>query len=207
MTPYSIEWRELRVTAALAAAALSLLAIVLYFGSAWLAERESAYDRARSALARAASQYRSASDDTAVYDEYASRFRELEYSGMIGEERRLAWIEALQAANRDLKLPTLKYEITPRESVSLEDTDVGQRNLDLHRSTMTLQIGALHEGDVLDLLRSLAQERAGIMEAESCVFVRMKAPESLSYDPGSANLDVTCRVHWYTLEIAAEGDA
>lgn len=202
MSMPTVEWRGLRVPGAFAAVALLLLIGVVYVGSGWLADRERAWDRARGNLARAASQYRSASDDTAVYDQYAARFRELEDSGMVGGERRLAWIEALQAANRDLKLPTLRYKIAPRETVS---ANVGSDHLTLYRSTMTLEIGALHEGDVLALLRSLADERAGIMETESCRLRRAREPGSLSVDPRVANLDASCRVHWYTLAIQSEG--
>jgi len=202
-----VEWRQLRVPGAFAAASLAVLVAVVYVGSGWLAEKENAYNRARSELARAASQYRSASDDTAVYDQYTTRFRELEESGMIGEERRLAWIEALQSANRALRLPTLRYEIEPRQPVSLSGVDVDGRHIALYRSTMTLEIGALHEGDVLSLLRSLGEEPAGIMEAESCLFGRARPAGSLSFDPQRANLDVTCRLHWYTLAITPEGEA
>lgn len=201
-----IEWGALRVPGALAGVAAAVLVLVVYFGSSWLADKERAYDRTRSALARVASQYRSASDDSAVYDQYAARFRALERSGMIGGERRLAWIEALQAANRELKLPKLRYQIVPREVVSLGDVGL-TGNLQVYRSTMRLEIGALHEGDVLSLLRSLATEPAGIMEAESCLIYRAREPAALSLDPRVANLDVTCRVHWYTLGITPEEPA
>lgn len=207
MSMPAVEWRQLRGPGAFAAAALALLVLVVYLGSGWLADRKNAYDRSRSNLARAASQYRSASDDTAVYDQYAARFRELEQNGMIGDERRLAWIEALQAANRDLKLPKLRYEIAPRQAVALSGADVDSQYIELHRSTMTLDIGALHEGDVLSLLRSLADEQAGIMEAEACLFSRARPAASLSFDPRVANLDVSCRLHWYTLVITPEGGA
>lgn len=204
MSMPTVEWRSLRVPGACAAAALAVLVLVVYVGSGWLADKKRAYDRARSDLARAASQYRSASDDTAVYDQYAARFRELEDSGMIGDERRLAWIEALQAANRELKLPRLRYQIEPRKAASLADAEVDTDHLQLHLSTMRLEIGALHEGDVLSLLQTLAAEPAGIMETESCLITRARAPGSLSMDPRVANLEVTCRVHWYTLAITPE---
>lgn len=207
MSGARMEWRTLVVPAALAGVALVLLLAVVYTGSSWLADQEDAYQRARSELARAAAQYRSASDDTAVYEQYAARFRELEQSGTIGEERRLAWVEALQRVNRELKLPTLRYEISPRERVPLGRLDAASNFLQLHRSTMTLNLGALHEGDVLSLLQTLAAERTGIMEAESCALTRVRGPGALSYDPRVANLEVRCTTHWYTLSLTREGDA
>lgn len=204
MSAPAIDWRALRVPLGLSVGALLILLGVLYAGSVWLGERERVYQRARTDLARAAGQYRSASDDTAVYEQYATRFREFENNGMIGDERRLAWIEALQSANRDLKLPTLRYEIAPREAVPLDRARVDTRYLELHRSTMTLRLGALHEGDVLKLLQSLANEKSALMETESCILERARGDGSISYNPRQANLEVRCRVHWYTLAIAPE---
>lgn len=207
MSAATFEWRSLRTPAFLAAAALLLLVGVAYFGQQWLAQKQQAYDRARADLARAASQYRSASNDTAVYDQYAARFRDLERSGVIGDEQRLAWIEALQEANRDLKMPTLRYEIEPRQVVPLDRADVSTGYLQLKRSTMRLELGVLHEGDVLRLLEHLAAERSAIMETESCTLTRKRAADALSFDPARANLEVSCRTHWYTLSITPEEPA
>lgn len=207
MSAQGFDWQRLKVPAALTAAAFLLLVGVAYGGSLWLEQKEREYQRTRADLSRAAGEYRSASDDTAVYERYASRFRKFERNGILGDERRLAWIEALQMANRELKLPTLRYEIEPRESVPLDRARFDTRYLQLYRSTMTLQLGALHEGDVLDLLRSLAAEQSALIETESCILDRAREAGSLSYNPRVPNLNVRCRVHWYTLGITPEEGA
>lgn len=199
-----IEWRSLRTPAILATLALLLLLGTVWAGSAWLEERERDYRRARSELARAANQYRSASDDKAVYEEYAARFRELERTGMIGEERRLSWVEALQSVNQELKLPVLRYEISPQRTASLDGAGFDTGRFRLQRSDMKLDFGALHEGDVLALLRTLADDGAGLMETDSCSMRRSRGNGTIAFDAGSANLNVNCRVHWYTLQIAQE---
>lgn len=204
MADPQFEWRALRTPVILASLALLLLLGTAWAGSAWLEERERDYRRARSELARAANQYRSASDDKAVYEEYAARFRELERTGMIGEERRLSWVEALQSVNEELKLPVLRYEISPQRTVSLDGAGFDTGRFRLHRSDMRLDFGALHEGDVLELLRTLARDGAGLMETDACSMNRSRGGGKIDYSAGSPNLDVECRVHWYTLQIEQE---
>lgn len=204
MAEPQIEWRTLRTPAALAATALLLLVGTAWAGSVWLDEKERDYRRARGELSRAASQYRSASDDKAVYEEYAARFRELERTGMIGEEYRLSWIETLQTINQELKLPVLRYEISPQSTATLDGAGFDTGHFSLYRSDMTVKFGALHEGDVLRLLSTLAGDAAGLMETESCSMKRSRGDGTIAHDAGSANLEVSCRLHWYTLQIEQE---
>ena len=206
-----IDWRSLVLPGVLALAALLLLAGVVWGGSIWLDQRASDYQRARSDLARVANRYRSASDDKAVYQQYASRFRELESSGMIGEERRLTWVEAVRAANRELELPVLRYDVSPQSTVALEDAPFDPSRFALHRSEMTIRFGALHEGDVLRLLRALARDGAGLMETAACQMGWARGAGNggrrVRYEPGVANLDVGCSLRWYTLEIEPEAES
>lgn len=202
-----LDWRSLALPGAVAAIALLLLLGAAYGGSWWLDERAREYQRARSDLARAANQYRSASDDKAVYEQYASRFRELETSGVIGTEHRLSWVEALQAANKRLKLPTLRYEVSPRTMVALENAPFDPARFSLHRSEMLLRFGALHEGDVLRLLEALARDGNGLMNAVACKMTWSggNGDRDVRYRPSNANLEVGCSVRWYTLQIEREG--
>lgn len=201
MAEPQIDWRTLWVPAALAAMALLLLLGTAWAASVWLEGKERDYQRARGELSRAASQYRSASDDKAVYEEYAARFRELEQNGMIGEEHRLSWIETLQTINQELKLPVLRYEISPQSDAALDGAAFDTGRFSLRRSDMTVTFGALHEGDILRLLNRLAGGAAGLMETESCSMKHSRGNGTITHDAGSANLDVSCRLHWYTLQI------
>ena len=63
-----------KLVGSLVAAALGLAVLggALYGGDRWLERKERAFRQAEAALARAASQYRNASDDQAVYQQYAT---------------------------------------------------------------------------------------------------------------------------------------
>ena len=67
--------------------------------------------------------YRTATQQEAVYRAHVDQYEQFTENGYIGQERRLSWIEALQDVNRELKLPVLKYDIRPRQAFELRNTD------------------------------------------------------------------------------------
>ncbi len=176
--------------------ALGLLAATWVVVGDWLQTRSDEFHRARSELAQAASRYRNASDDQQVYAEYAARFRRMRASGWIGPEQRLGWIEALQRINADLKLPTLRYDIGEQTRV---EPAMPSAHLELNRTPMTLNLDALHEGDVIELLERLQDEGQGLMSVERCSLARNG--ERVRLDADAANVRIECSLDWYTLSM------
>jgi hypothetical protein len=182
--------------------ALALLAATWVIAGDWLQTRSDDFRRARSELAQAASRYRNASDDQQVYQEYATRFRQMRASGWIGPEQRLGWIEALQRLNADLRLPTLRYDIGEQTEVEPNEPS---SHLELHRTPMTLNLGALHEGDVIDLLQRLQAMGQGLMSVERCGFSRNG--DRVRLDADAANVNIECSLDWYTLTMQRRKDS
>ena len=123
--------------------------------------------------------------------------------GWIGEEQRLSWIEALQAINAELKLPILRYDIGQRTEVPLTRAPFDASRLHLYRTPMALEIGALHEYDVVNLLRELAGRGAGLMDLSSC---RFSQSGPIRFDPRSAKVQASCALDWYTLQLDGAED-
>ena len=190
--------RNLAGSLTAAALGLAVLGGALYAADGWLERKERAFRQAQASLARAARQYRNASDDQAVYQQYADRFRDMGRRGWIGEEQRLSWIEALQAINGELKLPVLRYDIGQRAQVPLTRVSFDASRLHLYRTPMTLEIGALHEYDVVRLLQQLATQGAGLMDLASCSFSQSG---SIRFNPRAANIQASCALDWYTLQL------
>ena len=186
-----------------AAAAAVVLFATWQMTDAWSSASEREYRQARSQLIQAANQYRDASDDQAVYQRYANRFTELGEIGWIGDEQRLSWIEGLQEINGEMHLPTLRYDIRQQQSASLAGTRVPDR-LTLQQTPMSLQIGALHERDILDLLAALRQQGAGLMGVSECRLERAGTGPDIRVRPGQPNINANCALHWYTLQMEPE---
>lgn len=184
------------------AAAAVLAATLAYSGHrADAAERD--YRRAQRAAETARERYRNAGDDQAVYRRYASRFAQHVAAGWIGPEQRLSWIEALQAINADLRLPTLRYDIGRQETITPGGIALSRR-MQLRRTPMVLKIGALHEGDLLAVLARLRDRGAGLMSLTRCRMDRIGKGPAVRFDGRTANLEARCDLAWYTLDIEPE---
>jgi len=200
MTWTDIDGRRLIGPGLAAAVGAVVLATTVYLCTTWLSAIELDYSRARAELAAAAREYRQASDDRAVYERYASRFRERAAAGWIGAEERLSWIEGLQVTNEELRLPRLEYEIGQQQSLVPSGLAVPQR-LELRRTPMRLSLGALHEGDILRLLGRLRDRGNGLMEISYCSFDRNGAGPDVVVDPNRANIAARCELQWYKLQL------
>jgi len=205
MRPSEWPWRALRAPAAAVAAATLVLASTVYVSQAWLERQQRAFAQARQSLARAATRYRSASDDRAVYARYANRFRDIRARGWIGEARRVSWIEALQRSNAELELPRLRYDIGRQKRVDLGATGPAAEGLVLQGTPMELTLDALHEGDVITLLQRLAEHGDGLMALRGCRLEHAGDDGRIRLDPEAANVAAACTLNWYTLRIEGKG--
>ncbi len=201
MRARDLPWRELSGPAVALAAAVVLVAATGYVAQEWLDRREQAFRDARQALAQAASQYRNASDDQAVYAQYATRFREIRERGWIGREQRLSWIEALQTINRELDLAKLRYDIARQKRLDLGAAGSTPAGLALYGTPMEVTMEALHEGDVLTLLDRLRGQGKGLMALRGCRLELARTDGRIRMAAEAANIAATCTLHWYSLRI------
>lgn len=133
-------------------------------------------------------QLRQAQEDEGTTRETIARFQALQAQGLVGPEQRLEWIERLKGLQQRLALPTLDYEIRPRQLAP------GADPLRLARSTMLLRVEVLHEEDFLAMLADLAQEPTALVYPQRC---RLHPSEvrtgRIPY------LTAECELEWLTL--------
>lgn len=126
---------------------------------------------------------------------FARIFQRLSVSGVVGDEPRLALIQATRAASEQLRLPYLRYTTGPQRLFEAPWLVPGVA-APVRVSLMDLQLGLVHE---LDLLRLFAQlrEAPGQPEVRSCSLELLgvdKAPE-----PDKANLSGSCQLALYSI--------
>ena len=90
-----------------------------------------------------------------IIEHYIEPYRQLERAGIVGEERRISWIDALRAANQEADLYGVEYEVSPQQSYAFSN-EVGAGSLTVHQSIMKLRLGLLHEGDLFRFFEALA---------------------------------------------------
>ena len=128
-----------------------------------------------------------------LIQQHLGGYQALAARGFIGEEKRLAWIEAVQQANRDAHLYGLDYSLEPRTASPAPLAS----GLPLGQTAMKLRMPMLVEDDLPRFLAALRQRTTGVFRVSSCEMSRSTdiAPEASSR-PG---LQVECELLWFTV--------
>ena len=126
---------------------------------------------------------------------YQPQFLELRRKGLIGEERRLDWVEAIRQIQQRRRLLPLSYEIEPQQPYLLE-TQLSMGDYQLRGSRMALRMDLLHELDLFHFLTDLRQ--VGTFTVQDCVIRRAS---NAGTAPLAPTLNAECTLNWVTLTV------
>lgn len=158
-------------------------------------------ERAQRARDAASSRYAQVDAEKRDIRNFQQRFVALSQRGLVGEERRLDWLDAIRQTQEELKLPPLSYEIEPQQTVQLEaPLDLGE--LQLRGSRMRLHMELLHELDLFNFFQSL-RERS-YFAVQDCSIKRLGV---VAGTPGASSLGADCTLNWITLDAASKAPA
>lgn len=159
--------RRLGVPAAIAVALVGLglagLAVTDTFADR--AKRE--YEAARIERAGVQSRLSRATDDEREIRARLVDYQTLRTRGVLGDEHRLDWVEAIKVIKSERKLYDMKYSIEPRRPVDYAGLKQ-VAGVDLLMSRMRLDIELLHEADLFNLLADMKERLAPIVVVRSC---------------------------------------
>ena len=153
------------------------------------------YDKFQQALSTLRSThklYSSIVNDIDLLEQYRSLYSEYKSSGLVGQERRLSWIESLESTNQVLRLPTLGYSLNPQETF-VRPGFLLKRGVSVMSSPMELNIGLLHEEDMFALLEGLRLSIKNLFTVDSCSISR-NTPVGRSLDTRKSNLQSNCSI-------------
>lgn len=145
-------------------------------------------------------------DETAVVRGHSERYGQLLASGIIGEEKRLELVEALEAIRERYKLYPLQVDIGQQIEIPLkegESEDVGSW-LSLRSSRLRLRLPLLHEGDLGAFHKALLDFGQGVFVVEECVVDRAAEGKELEEVTLKENLNAACTILWLTLQSEKE---
>jgi hypothetical protein len=130
---------------------------------------------------------------------HLSDYQTLVGRGFVGAEDRLAWIEAVQLANRDAALYGLDYRLTPRTP---SPTPLGQ-GLPLAQTSMTLSMPLLVETDLGRFLAALKARASGVYRVHGCTLARLGG--SAFQAANTPQLRAECELLWFTVDATSKG--
>lgn len=104
-----------------------------------------------------------------LVDRYHRRYEQFYELGFVGEESRLDWIETLREASLDLTLPRVSYAIEPQlQVVAPVESILASDDLQIHLSRLKLEVGLVHEIDLMRFFDELQRNAPGLIKVDQC---------------------------------------
>lgn len=193
-------WRDELPMLARPAAILLAVAIgaALFVGASgvYRADQQATLEAALQARQLSAARIRDVATEKQDLILYRERFAQLQAAGLVGDENRLAWIDAVRRIQASRKLVSATYEIEPQQ-VLAAPASAATGQLQLRGSRMRLDLGLVHEGDLFHFLEDLRS--AGMYSVQDCRVKRNDVPADAV---GVPRLNAACTLIWLTLGAA-----
>lgn len=146
-------------------------------------------------LSEARLKHSNAGSEKALIQRYLPSYQALQAMGFVGAEQRLTWVDGLSAANREVGLDNLQYQIGQQGTYPLAN-ELGVADLPVRQSIAKLTIPLVHEEDLMRFFRSLAAKRAGLFTINACQLKRTGSEEPSG---AASNVTAECEIAWITV--------
>lgn len=180
---------------ALLAALLSLAAgaAAVYLSNALLSRTAAEQSLAQANRSGALSQLSRARDEEQEIRDKIARFQALRQHGILGEERRLDWVEQIRRIKAERKLYDLQYEIAPQQVL-----EAAGSHFEFMVSPMHFTLQLLHEEDLLRFLDDLQAAVPAYVRTRRCSIERIAQPMAVT-EGASPQLTANCDIDWITV--------
>lgn len=183
----------IKTSVVLLLAAVALSAAGIFWSSMQDTQARAELQRQQTALAAARARQQQAQMEARLIAQHLDAYRALVARGFVGEESRLAWIEAVQLANQDARLYGLDYTLSPRADAAAALAS----GLPLKQTRMTVSLPLLVETDLQRFVDALRARTPGLFRVDRCRMSRVAdtPPQPLN----RPELDAECELLWFTV--------
>jgi len=122
--------------------------------------------------------------------------------GVVGQDRRLEWIETVESLGRKHGLFSLNYTLGGQTLFQDPAADEVRASFDAFESPLTLEMAVLHEEQLLAFLRELRSQIHGLTILERCSVERVGSGRELRFGP---QLKATCAIRLINLREKKKG--
>ena len=120
-------------------------------------------------------------------------FQHLATRGMIGEENRIAWVEAIARIRAERRLYDIRWEISPRRPLETAQPS-GNGEFHFMASTLRLSLPLLHAEDLIRFLNDLSASLPAYVRVRRCSLTRRPTAS----DGPEPRLDAECELDLVT---------
>jgi hypothetical protein len=189
------DWKKIRTPAVIFSLAFILMGSLVYFAHLRKEASVFALRNQKAQLQEATRRYQLSGAEKNSIIKYLPQYQQLINKGVVGEERRLEWVDALRNVHKNQKLFTIKYGIGAQELYKpIFSINSGQ--FKITRSLMKLELAMLHEGDLLILFDSFTEQKTSPFIVRQCEITRQNANIGSSLTP---NMLAKCELDWITI--------
>jgi hypothetical protein len=150
-----------------AVALIAAGAAALAFASQLLTSAQAEQQVARAERGAEQNKLARANDEAREIRERIVEYRKLVDRGVIGEERRLDWVDRINAIKAARKLAEVKYAIGPQRPVEYPGI-AGGGEVEFLASPMNLNLALLHEEDLFRFIGDLRSALSALVVVKSC---------------------------------------
>lgn len=189
------DWKKLRTPAGIFLLTLLAMVSLVYFSNIRKEASILALENQKAQLQQATQRYQLSGAEKNNITKYLPQYQQLITNGLVGEERRLEWVDALRNIHKNQKLFTIKYAIGAQEPYK-PLFRLNARRFKITRSMMKLELAMLHEGDLLTLLDGFTEQKISPFIVRQCEMTRQNANVGSSLTP---NMQAKCELDWITI--------
>jgi hypothetical protein len=147
-------------------------------------------------LVEARNKVQQSGQEKEAIERYVEPYQQLERAGIVGDEKRISWIDALRTANSEVDLYGVEYQLEPQQAYAFKK-EAAADSLPVNQSVMKLRFELLHEGDLMRFFQALAAQNVGRFTVNECKLQRL--PVSLAVPVNQPTLKAECEVAWITI--------
>jgi len=188
-----LEFALVRYAVVCCVGSLSISAAAVFASNWYLVGASDSRLQAQQARDAAYTRYAQVENEKSEIRSFQPQFIALRDKGLIGEERRLDWVDAIRQVQEQRKLLPLSYEFEPQQPVR-PVAHLSLSDYTMRGSHMSLHMDLLHEGDLFNFLQDLQQH--AYFSVQDCTLRRASSAANV---PNSPTLSADCDLNWLTL--------
>lgn len=141
-----------------------------------------------------------------LVDRYHRRYEQFNEVGFVGRESRLDWIETMRETSTDLTLPRVSYAMEPQlKVVAPVQSILAGEDIQIYLSRLQLEMGLVHEIDLLRFFDELQQKAPGLIKVDRCDLTWQA--ESAAKAAVGANILADCSILIFSVVTSDVGSA
>ncbi|MES2316474.1 MAG: hypothetical protein V4631_03185 [Pseudomonadota bacterium] len=129
--------------------------------------------------------------------DFQPKFEQLRARGFVGNENRLAMVEAIQAIQKAHRLLPVTFSFSPQQLVAVDPLLLAAP-LELHSTSVSLKMDLLHEMDLINFFQDL--KARGFFSVKECLLNNLGEVTAGTLSP---RVSAECTLYWLSIGEAA----